>query len=151
MDEQVGSRRNPVQKVRGVVFHPEGIILMHRIRHSLKGKGKVQYYVLPGGGREIGETLEQSLVREVQEETGVFVRVEKEIGRLRYSTKEEIIFECRYLDGEVGTGTGPEFSKAWIKQRGLYIAEIFPLAKIHELDIKPIRIRELLRKTYAQS
>jgi 8-oxo-dGTP diphosphatase len=39
-----------------------------------------QWYALPGGGQRMGEGLEDSLVREVAEETGLQVRV----GRLRF-------------------------------------------------------------------
>jgi len=150
MDERVGSRNNPVQKVRGIVFHPEGILLMRRIRKSMNGRGKVQYYVFPGGGRELGETLEQCVKREVLEETGVTVRVEKEFARLPFSTKEEIFFVCKYVDGEVGTGTGPEFTEARIRQRGLYIAEVVPLKSIAVLDLKPIAIKEKLLEVYGK-
>ena len=50
MDARVGSRDDPVQKVRGIVFHPDGLVLMRRIRNDREGK-EIQYYVLPGGGR----------------------------------------------------------------------------------------------------
>ncbi len=46
------------------------VLVKHRARDS-------SYYLLPGGGVEYRETLEQALVREVSEETGLLV----EIGR----------------------------------------------------------------------
>lgn len=145
MDARVGSREDPVQKVRGIVFHPQGLILMRRIRKNSQGV-EVQYYVFPGGGREIGETLEQCLMREVHEEAGVDVKIEKEFARLNFETKEEVFFFCRYAGGKVGSGTGPEFTKARIEERGLYIAEIVPLEKIAELDLKPYTIKQKLLK-----
>ncbi|GAA3843104.1 NUDIX hydrolase [Amycolatopsis tucumanensis] len=53
-------------------------------------------YALPGGNLELGETLSQALVREVQEETGVDVEVVELIGV--YSNPRHVI---AYDDGEV--------------------------------------------------
>ncbi|WP_236793888.1 NUDIX hydrolase [Amycolatopsis sp. GM8] len=53
-------------------------------------------YALPGGGLELGETLSEALVREVQEETGVTVKVIELIGA--YSNPRHVI---AYDDGEV--------------------------------------------------
>lgn len=44
------------------------------VRHEVPETG-ASYWVPPGGGREGGESLPQSAVREVWEETGVCVRV----------------------------------------------------------------------------
>lgn len=53
-------------------------------------------YSIPGGGQEIGETLAQTVVREVQEETGITVRVLELVGV--YSDPKHVI---AYTDGEV--------------------------------------------------
>ena len=121
---------------------------MRRVRKNSHGD-EVQYHVFPGGGREVGETLEQCLMREVQEEAGVTVKIEKEFARLNFETKEEIFFICQYKSGKVGSGTGPEFTADRIKQRGLYIAEVVPLEKIKDLDLKPYSIKQTFVKEYA--
>lgn len=118
---------------------------MRRVRRNAQG-AEVQYYVFPGGGREIGETLEQCLLREVHEEAGVNVKIEKEFARLVFETKEEVFYFCRYTGGTIGSGTGPEFTQARIQERGLYIAEVVPLNKIAELDLKPYTIKQKLLK-----
>lgn len=51
--------------VRAVVFKDNNLLLIKRNKF-----GK-EYYTLPGGGMEIGESAEQALVREMYEETGV--------------------------------------------------------------------------------
>lgn len=46
-------------------------VLLNRCRHL---DGSI-YYDLPGGGQHLYETLEDALIREVQEETGYTVRI----------------------------------------------------------------------------
>jgi ADP-ribose pyrophosphatase YjhB (NUDIX family) len=53
-------------------------------------------YAIPGGAQEIGETISQTVVREVREETGVTVDVTQLIGV--YSDPEHLI---AFSDGEV--------------------------------------------------
>lgn len=53
-------------------------------------------YAIPGGAQEIGETISQTAIREVQEETGILVEVTGLIGV--YSDPEHVI---AFADGEV--------------------------------------------------
>ncbi len=66
------NRRYPKRPVLGVgalIFHRNKILLVERGKEPLKG-----YWSLPGGALETGETLEQGVIREVREETGVEVK-----------------------------------------------------------------------------
>jgi ADP-ribose pyrophosphatase YjhB (NUDIX family) len=56
---------------KAVVIHENRVLL---IRANLDGE---DCYLLPGGGQEPGETLSEAVVREVLEETGLAVRVER--------------------------------------------------------------------------
>ena len=56
-----------------VVFDAQGRILLHR--RTDNGK-----WALPGGAIEIGETADQTVVREVLEETGYEVSVVRLVG-----------------------------------------------------------------------
>ncbi len=56
--------------VGAVVLDGGRVLLIKRAHEPLKGQ-----WSLPGGGVEVGETLEQAIVREVQEETGLDVDV----------------------------------------------------------------------------
>jgi len=56
--------------VGGVVIDGERTLLIRRGSHPLKGE-----WSIPGGLLEVGETIEQGIVRELAEETGLEVRV----------------------------------------------------------------------------
>jgi 8-oxo-dGTP diphosphatase len=61
----------PIVGVGAVVLDGEGHVLLARRAHEpLKGE-----WSLPGGGVELGETLEAAVAREVLEETGLVVEV----------------------------------------------------------------------------
>jgi ADP-ribose pyrophosphatase YjhB (NUDIX family) len=72
-----------------VVVDDEGRILLQR--RSDSGS-----WALPGGAMDIGETFAQSVVREVKEETGFDVRIERIVGI--YSDPGHVF---AYDDGEV--------------------------------------------------
>jgi ADP-ribose pyrophosphatase YjhB (NUDIX family) len=72
-----------------VVVDDEGRILLQR--RSDSGN-----WALPGGAMDIGETLAQSAIREVKEETGFDVRIERIVGI--YSDPGHVF---AYGDGEV--------------------------------------------------
>ncbi|XVV05289.1 NUDIX hydrolase [Actinosynnema sp. CA-248983] len=75
--------------VSAIVQDPTGHLLM--IRRTDNDK-----YAIPGGGQDVGETLAQAVVREVDEETGIHVEVTGLVGL--YSNPNHVI---AYDDGEV--------------------------------------------------
>jgi ADP-ribose pyrophosphatase YjhB (NUDIX family) len=60
----------PVVGVGAIVVSGESVALVKRAHEPLKGQ-----WSLPGGAVEVGETLVEALEREVQEETGLRIRV----------------------------------------------------------------------------
>ncbi|MBX9694241.1 MAG: NUDIX hydrolase [Cyanobacteria bacterium] len=62
----------PTTRVSVVVVNKENKILL--VRHK---KGNQRYWVLPGGRLEYGETFEECAIRELKEETGLDVEVER--------------------------------------------------------------------------
>lgn len=69
MDQPAKGR--PVVAARGIVYH-EGRVLLLRAQEP----GRT-YYFLPGGHVAHGERLADAVVREVREETGLRVTVER--------------------------------------------------------------------------
>lgn len=63
-----------------IEFPDNKILLIKRATVVFKG-----YWALPGGRVDVGETVEQAVVREVKEETGLQVKIVKKIGDYRES------------------------------------------------------------------
>ena len=60
----------PIVGVGGVVIEDQRTLLIRRGHEPLKGQ-----WSIPGGTLELGETLAEGTVRELEEETGLVVRV----------------------------------------------------------------------------
>jgi 8-oxo-dGTP diphosphatase len=98
--------------VGAVMVHDGRVLLIRRGKEPLRGR-----WVVPGGTVEPGETLEEALVREVQEETGltvrlgevilVFDRILREDGELRYHYVI-VDYLCEYVEGTPRAGSDAE-------------------------------------------
>lgn len=67
--------RNPVPTVDGLIVSSGKILLIKRNAAPFRGS-----YALPGGFVEYGETLEQAVLREIKEETGLDTQISHLIG-----------------------------------------------------------------------
>lgn len=88
-DPNAPTANSVVASVVAAVRNDDGDLLMiHRTDNNL--------WALPGGGHDIGETIAQTVVREVREETGVDVEVTGVVGI--YTNPNHVM---AYDDGEV--------------------------------------------------
>ncbi len=72
-----------------IPYPPDKILLIKRNTIPFKG-----YWALPGGRMDPGETIEQTIVREVKEETGLDVVVVSLIGEyVEKGIKDDIEYE----------------------------------------------------------
>ncbi len=96
--------------VTGVVRDDEGRVLL--LRHRLWPEGR--QWGCPGGYAEKGETFEQTVAREVREETGLEVRV-GELVRLRsgYRLRLEVAYEARVVGGTLDIDTMEILEARW--------------------------------------
>jgi 8-oxo-dGTP pyrophosphatase MutT (NUDIX family) len=78
-----------VPAASAIVANDEGKILLHR-------RSDNDLWALPGGTMEIGESIQETLVREVKEETGLDVMPEYVVGL--YTDPKHVI---AFSDGEV--------------------------------------------------
>lgn len=74
------------------------IIRNHQILMVKEVYPDKNFWTLPGGGLEVGETYEEAVIREVKEEVNLNVKVEKLLFTGHYSGGEERCFLVNLLD-----------------------------------------------------
>lgn len=111
----------PIVGVGAVVIDGTKVLLVRRGQEPLKGE-----WSLPGGALELGETLQQGVVREVLEETGLIVvpggiieildRISpgEASGRIRYHYVL-IDFVCRVTGGALASASDAEEVR-WVER-----------------------------------
>ena len=108
----------PIVAVGAVILDGARVLLVKRANEPLKGQ-----WSLPGGVVEIGETLDEALVREVREETGLDVEVGavvEVLDRVRHDVDGRVEFHyviidyvCRVRGGTATRGSDAD-AVAWV-------------------------------------
>lgn len=90
MDKRVSSR--------GIIIEDGSVYAMFRRR--IKDDGTVkEYYVIPGGGIEENETLEENVIREMKEEFSVDVKIDGYLGKDEGEDSIAHFFACSIVNG----------------------------------------------------
>ena len=119
---------SPVAGVAAVVFRGSEVLLVRRGNQPSKGK-----LGIPGGVVELGETAEEAVVREVEEETGIRVKPLRVLDVLDSIVKDDeggirfhyvlLEFLCEPLGGELRASSDAS-DALWA-----------PLESLEELDV----------------
>lgn len=120
----------PRVRVAGILIEDDKILLTEQ------DVTKNRHWSLPGGGLEYGETIEQCIIREMKEETGLDVVIE---GLLyvcdHFQDGAHIVHVTVSLTrkgGILGTGNGAEFARGKIKS-----VRMVPLDRLCNLGFSP--------------
>ncbi len=111
-----------------VIIHEGRVLLMHR------RKADRDYWVVPGGGVEEGETVEQAARREVEEETGLEVTLDRELWTRDRDGQAEHYFLAAGFHGELRLG-GPEIERQ--SAQNVYRLEWVPLRELERIALVP--------------
>ncbi len=129
----------------GGMFRSRAIIVRNNYIALIKRQreGRV-YYVIPGGGREPGETPEQTAIRESLEELGLNVSIDRLLAKVIYHGREQYYFSARVIGGHFGTGNGPEMIGKYPPERGTYTPVWILLKQVENIDLFPPSIAHLI-------
>lgn len=129
-DPNAPKANSVVPSVTAIVTNPVGeLLLIHKTDNDL--------WALPGGGHDVGESIAETVVREVKEETGVDVEVTGIVGLytdprhvMAYDDGEvrqqfSICFTTRFLGGDLRTSSESKEVR-WV-----------PPDQLDDLDIHP--------------
>ena len=83
---------------RALIFDGHYLYTIFRRRLQKDGTYK-EYYIIPGGGIEENETLEQAVIREVKEELSVDIEVEGYIGSEEFDRNIAHLYKCNIVSG----------------------------------------------------
>ena len=96
----------PYLAVSAAIFRDGRVLIVRRARPPAHG-----LYTLPGGGVELGETLEQAVIREVREETALTVEPVELVGFRQAIARDDagrierhfviLPFAARWIGGEI--------------------------------------------------
>jgi 8-oxo-dGTP diphosphatase len=117
-------------RAAAIIIKQNSIALIKRHREGMV------YYLFPGGTVEENETPKQAVIREVKEELGLDVRVEKLVASVIFEENVQLYYLTTILGGEFGTGDGEEYSN----QRNPSDGDYFPVwIHLEELSRKSVR------------
>ncbi|MGD2179296.1 MAG: NUDIX domain-containing protein [Anaerolineae bacterium] len=101
---------SPVTRFQGAIIRNDHILL---VKHRENASGRT-FWVIPGGGREKGETEQECVRREIREETHLNVAVKQllldEAGHPDDVYRRFRTYLCVPLGGEAYPGCEPEFA-----------------------------------------
>ena len=128
-------------RASAIIRYEGNVVLMYRKKFK-EGK-EVEYYTIPGGGVEAGETVLEAVKREILEEVGIEINITEEYFYLEDETSIQYFYISDYVSGKIGSGTGPEFSNRAgnIERYGIYRIEIIYKEQIKDINLMPPEIK----------
>ena len=136
----IGPDRPPIEyvtSVRALVFKDDSILVVHN---------RDERHIIPGGRREPGESLEDTLRREVLEETGVVIETPNVLGFLHFehlgpppgAHPDDYPYPYpHFLQVVYRAEAGEDRPEARVHDPFVTGSEFLPVATVRELDLSP--------------
>ena len=133
------------ESARAIVCKNNSVLLL------FEKESNHEHYVLPGGKREENETLEETVIREVLEETSIVVTSPKLIETVTYTAgnTERVlhIFDCTDVSGEPVLGESPEKEKMKTDPNFFAKPVWIPILETNGLEITPKATIDVFTRT----
>lgn len=91
-----------------------------------------EYYVIPGGGQEKGETLEETAIRELKEEMDVDIQILGYLGQSVWQDTTSNFFHCKIVSGTPHL-SGEEVDR--MSDDNYYEPRFIDLSKLNQIDV----------------
>ena len=114
---------------RAVIIQDGKVLTM--FRRKTKDGTTSEYYVIPGGGQEENETLEETVLRELKEEMNVDIKVLGYLGKEVWKDTTSNYFHCEIVKGTPHLG-GEELDR--MSQDNYYEPTFIPIDKILNIN-----------------
>lgn len=131
--DTIMENRNQGFRAGGLIVKEGKVLLMHQIL------GDEDFYTLPGGTWEKGETIEDTCKREIREEFNIDVEVGNLVFLLDTKTRIAFYFLCSTEKTEIKLG-GPE--KERMNEKEQYHVEWLDLDEISKVNFIPPQAKE---------
>ena len=116
---------------RAIIIEDNKLLTMFRRKVKKDGSVK-EYYVIPGGGLEENETLEENVIRELKEEFNVDIEIVKFLSTEEYEDTIANYFLCKIVNGTPKLG-GEELER--MTSENYYEIRYIDLKDIDNYDI----------------
>ncbi len=126
----------------GVVVYKDRILLM-RLKF-----GKEIFYNLPGGGWEQGETIEDTVKREIIEEFNLDVSVNRLLYIIDSEDRMNFVFLCKTFSSSIKLG---DEEKARSTKKDRFSALWIPIDKLNDINIQPKETKIALIKYFKRT
>ena len=111
-----------------VIITNNEVLLMRRIKNG------EEYFCLPGGTMETGESPEDTVAREIKEELNLDIKIEKPLFQIQNQGREEFYFLVKEFSGTVELGgeekermtEANQYYPVWLK-----LSEMFALPNFY--------------------
>ena len=132
----------PRKSGRAIIFDNDKVILL--FRHKKTDDGIKEYYAIPGGGQDEGETITECVARELKEEYNVEVKVLDYLGDVGDDKALGHVYYCEIIKGTPTLG-GEELERN--NPDNYYEIQYINVNEIDNYEILDEN-KELIRKAY---
>ena len=115
---------------RAIIIENGNVLTM--FRRKIKEGNTREYYVIPGGGQDQGETLEETVVRELKEELNVDIQILGYVGSQEFQDTRSHFFHCEIVKGKPTLG-GEELER--MTQENYYEPRFVPAKEAEALQV----------------
>ena len=115
---------------RAIIIENGKVLTM--FRRKIKNGVVKEYYVIPGGGQDDGETLEQNVKRELKEELNVEIKILGYLGNEIQEPTNSNYFHCEITNGTPQLG-GEELDR--MTEENYYEPRWVEIDKLNDIDL----------------